>query len=535
MTEAMLDTAPVETRRQLQLPLIGVVWVAVAVAFIALRIAPIWHTPVAGAELIHLSGAWQARIGVGDDRFVPTLFQALSALLLHWSSSDIPARLLAFAATATIPGALYLLRGRLGEAGALLALILLALDGPGITVGASASAMGFDLAIALWLFTLTTRQSIPGWLAAVAGFAVATAGPITLPLVAGWAIVHLLRHNYPRPTMAAWCAGGVVVGVLLATFRFGLGPDGGLRVPPFQLFADSYSQLWSTAIGADVTLLYALPVLVAGLAAVVVALSRMYRDRSAQTDGLVLIVWAGAAAVWWVSSLNSHTTIPVVALTTPLAVILGPALVEATTSMWRADWHYARWLIPGGLLLLAVALEVAIDWAQRSSVGPTDEKLAVAGLCVVAVAAFAIVASARESFPALFAAVLAIAAFPMLSGAFGVALSTNGEPIPSPQSSTQARELRGIALEAVHDHGGLIVVSADFKDEVTWPFRDSGSIVVASRVPPNATFVVWPKDAPAPEGFAPVNGDWSLQREMHAPTSDFLTYLRWFSNRNVLN
>jgi hypothetical protein len=239
VTEAVLDAAPAETRPALQVPVLGLAWAVVAVAFVALRIAPIWHTPVAGAELIHLSGAWQARVGVADNRFVPTLFQALSALLLHWSSSEIPSRLLAFAATATIPGALYALRGRLGDAGALIALILLAFDGPAITVGASASAMGFDLAIALWLFALTTRRSIPGWLAALAGFAVATAGPITLPLVAGWAIVHLLRRSYPPPVLASWCAGGVVIGVLLATFRFGLGIDGGLRIPPFQLFAAS--------------------------------------------------------------------------------------------------------------------------------------------------------------------------------------------------------------------------------------------------------------------------------------------------------
>jgi hypothetical protein len=261
----------------------------------------------------------------------------------------------------------------------------------------------------------------------------------------------------------------------------------------------------------------------------------MYRDRAAQTDGLVLIAWAGAAAAWWVSSLDSHTTIPVVALTTPLALILGPALVEAITAMWRADWHYAAWLIPGALLLLAVALEVGIDWSQASTVGPTSEKLAIAGLCVIAVAAFAILASARQSFPTLLAPLLAIAAVPLLSGAVGIALSTNGEPTPSPEVTNQARELRGIALEAVHEKGGLIVVNSDFKDEITWPFRDSGSIVVASRVPPDATFVIWPKSASAPEGLAPVNGDWSLQRELHAPTSDFLDYLRWFSNRNVLN
>ena len=49
-----------------------------------------------GAEWIHLSGAWQARIGDPDGRFVPSLFQALSTLVLHISSSEVGPRIAAF-------------------------------------------------------------------------------------------------------------------------------------------------------------------------------------------------------------------------------------------------------------------------------------------------------------------------------------------------------------------------------------------------------------------------------------------------------
>ena len=37
-----------------------------------------------------------------------------------------------------------------------------------------------------------------------------------------------------------------------------------------------------------------------------------------------------------------------------------------------------------------------------------------------------------------------------------------------------------------------ILVHADFEDEMTWPFRDSGEILLASQVPPDASVVIWP-------------------------------------------
>ncbi len=534
MTEAVLEEARVETRPAVQVPVVALVWAACAAVFVALRIAPVWHTPVSGAELVHLSGAWQARVGVADDRFVSTLFQSLTVLSLHWTTSEVPARLLALVSTATIPGALYLLRGRLGEAGALLALILLTLDGPAITAGSSASAMGFDLAITIWLFVAMTRPSLPVWVVALIGFTVATAGPIPLALVAGWAVVRLARRDYPHLMSAAWCAGGIAAGIVLATFRFGLGVDGGLRVPPFDLFAASYSEVWSTATTLEIAALYSVPIIVAGIAAVGVAVWRMSRARSAQADGLVLIIWAAFAALFFVSSLQTHSAISVVALTTPLALILGPALVEALSAMWRADWYYARWLVPGALLAAAVALMFSIDWARNGRVGDVREQLLVAGLCVITAAALAILATSRESAPTIFAALIALVAIPMLSAAFGIGLASSGEPSPSPVTPQQARELRGIALQTARDKAGLIVVNDAFKDDITWPFRDSGSIVVASRAPADASILVWPGDAPPPEGFARLEGDWQILQDRTPPTGSFLKYLWWFTNRNVL-
>jgi hypothetical protein len=98
----------------------------------------------------------------------------------------------------------------------------------------------------------------------------------------------------------------------------------------------------------------------------------------------------------------------------------------------------------------------------------------------------------------------------------------------------QGREIREIALTARAQQGGLIVIHSDFEAESTWPMRDSGTVVFASRVPPDATVVVWPVTLPAPEGFAVIEGQWSFEEARYGPDGDFLDYLRWLSNRNIL-
>jgi hypothetical protein len=525
-TPAPFATVSVET----------VLWLTAAAVFIGVRIGTVWHAPVGGAELIHLSGAWQASIGQSDDRFVPTLFQALSALLLRVDGSATLSRLLAVAACATIPLALYLLRGRLGQAGALIALLLLALDGPAISLSSQASAMAFDLPLAIWLFVLMTQDDTQGWVAMGAGLAVTTAGPIPLAVVAAWAVVRLARADYPDVGMAAWCGAGVVIGVVLTTFRFGLGIDGGLRVAPLDLFAASFDQVWSSPFGIEVAVLYSVPILVAGVAAAGVAAWRMWGARSAQRDGLVLLAWAGIAALWFLASARSHTTVPLVALTTSLALIAGPALTEAAVAAWRADWVRARFYIPGAVLAFAIAVCWMLDWARDGRTGPGSDELLVAALCIAALSLLGLAASNRDARATVFAALLAVGVLPFLAGGLGVGLGSDGELIPSPNSPQLARLLRDTALATVAKQGGEIVVHPDLENDITWPFRDSGTIVVASRVPADASFVVWPASAAAPgDGFSPLAGDWQLLRAPDVPLSGFLAYLKWFSDRNSLS
>jgi len=527
----------VQQRNGIAVPISAIAWGGAAAVFILLRLGTVWHAPVAGAEIFGLSGAWQARLGVADERFVPTLFQALSALLLHLSSSPFPARTCAFLATATVPLAVFLLRGRLGRAGALLALLLLAFDGPAITLGTSASAMGFDFAITLWLFVVIDRagagQPLPRWLFPIVGFGVVTAGPLALPLVAGWFAARLARADYPELLASAWCAVGVVAGLLAATAQFGLGVDG-LRVPPFLLFARGYDQLWSTASAFDIALIYATPIVLAGVAAAVIYANRLYLAHAFRPRDLVLLAWTAGAFLWLLSSANAHSAVPVVALTTPLALLVGPLLAEGIGALVVADWRYARYLLPFAAFATALVLSVALKWAHANAVGGTAEQVLVAGLGVIAVAALGLLATQRDSRGTLVAAALAVAAVPFLAGGLGVGFSAGGEPAPSPIITAQAHELRDMALQTAAGGHGSIVVHPSLADAITWPFRDSGTIVIASRVPPDAAFVLWPAAQPQPAGYAAVAGEWSLIRQVMPPTTDFLTYLRWLADRGTV-
>ena len=509
-------------------------WAAAAAAFVLLRLAFIWNAPVGGFELAGLSGAWQARIGETDARFVPTLFQALSAALLHVSSSETPSRVLAFLAACSIPAAIYLLRPRLGEAGALLTLLLFAVDPVGIALGASASAMGFDLAVALWLFVAFTRSGAPDWHWAVGAFLLTTSGPVPLPLVAAVAAVALVNRRYPTGRQAVVLAAGAGLGIAFASFRFGLGWDG-LRVPPFVLFNAGFEQAWSAATVFELSILYGIPILLAGVAAAVVVALRAYRSRFASPETLVLLGWTAISLVWLLASSQSQNPVALAAVTLPLALLAGPAIAAAAAAAARADWQIARFLVPGAIFAATLALAQSLRWARADKAGEASERVLVAGLLVLALSALGYVAANRKALPTLLIPAVVAALFPLVAGTFGVALSSPHEALPSPLSPAQARELRGIALETVQANGGLLVVHPSFEKDITWSFRDSGRLIAASRVPENASILIWPATAPRPEGFNRVEGNWNLLQSPKLPTETPLQYLRWFSNRNSLD
>ncbi len=505
-------------------------WTAAVAVFLAIRLGALLNLPVAGAELVHLSGAWQARIGVEDDRFAATLFQALSALFLEGSTSEVPARLLAFAATATIPGALWLLRPVLGRSGALLTLIIFAFDAPAVVLGATATAMGFDLALVVWLATIVLREWRLKWGWAAVAFGCACSGPLTLPLLLALAIREATRRTRPGRTMVLALAAGTAAGVLATSLRFGFGWDG-LRVAPFDLFAASYEERWSSATTLALSFVYLWPAFALGLGALGWRLYRWYDHTEAFEP--VAIGWPVFAIAWWLTDLTGHGGVAATAVTVPLALLTGPAIVRAWPIARRADWRVAGMALAFGALLAGMAIAVVLDWAERGQTGPASEVARVAlfsGAGVMLVGLVATMPAARRALLVIPAAGL----FLLASAAINIAFVPADDSLPSPFVPDQARALRDIAISRAAANGGEIVIHPDFAQALTWPFRDSGDVLVASRVPPGAAVVLWPAALPRPEGFDVLEGNWALTRERLSPTRDPLDYLHWLFDRNTL-
>ena len=508
-------------------------WLAAGAIFFAFRLAALFSAPVGGVELDSLAGAWQAHTGNADERFIPTLYQAITALSFAVTTSEFPARVLALLAACSVPFALYRLRPALGESGALVALIVLALDPVSILLGATAWHGGFDLAIAAWLLVMLREERAPGWSLAAAGFAVVTAGPAVLPMVLGFAAVRLARQQYPSRENALWAAGGVIFGGVVAASSFGFGLQDP-TLPPIAAFGRGFEAGWSTQSTGSLAMLYSFPVLVLGSAAALYHAYQCWSIDEWAEDSAGLLAAAALGLAWVVISTLSSDPVPLAAAAFPLALLIGKVAPGAVGAVTRVSWLYAVLPLAALAFALFIAEAYVVDWARVDRVGPGRDKLIVTGLVIAAVACAGLLASNRRTAPAIFVPVVAVAAFLMLSGASGVSFGAPNEPLPSPISTIQGREIRDIALLAREQQGGLIVVHSSLQEASTWPLRYSGEIVFATRVPAEATVVVWPVTEPAPDGFGVVEGRWSLQETRPGPDGDFLDYLRWLSNRNIL-
>jgi hypothetical protein len=516
----------------------AIAWVAVGAVFIGLRLAAALDTPVGGPELIHLSGAWTAHLGDEDSRFVPALPQAIAALTFFATDSELPIRLIVLVITATIPAALYLLRPHLGEAGALVALFIIALDPIGIALQATASGLALDSALVLWCAVLLARGRGARLYAGPAGFLAGACGPLTLPFVAA-AAATAPRGAWARPSGSPLtdprlhALGGFVVAVLVSSFRYGLGWDG-LRVPPLLLFGDGFGGEWASATTAELLLLYTVPLAAGGAAAAVACLWRWRHAGSVSPAEWFLLAWAGVAALWLITSLRESNPAPILALNLPLALLLGPAIVRAVGACAAADWRLGRFLLPAAAVLGALALVPVLEWADRGVEGEDQSQLRVAIFSAAALAAVIAAAWTRRQRATAFAPALLLGFGGLLAGATGMAFRFADEPLPSPFSPQQARDLRDLSLELQAESGGPIVIHPRLREDATWPFRDSGDIVVASTPPLDAAVILWPPDLPPPEGFATLEGDWALIRRVVEPTSDWLDYLNWMLDRSTL-
>ena len=530
MTE---EPAAAERQPGVEISVGTLAWIAAGTVFVALRLAGVMSIPIGGVELEHLSGAWQAHAGNADGRFVPTLFQAIVAGTFAFTSSEAPARALALLASCSVPFALYRLRAQYGEAGAMAVLLLLAFDPITLLLGSTAWAGALDLPLVLWLLVLMHQLERPSWVFAVAGFLVATAGPLVLPLVVGFALVRLFRQHYSARQSALCTGGGVLLGLVLAATGFGTGLQDPV-LPPILALAHGFEANLSTESTGFLALAYSAPLIALGLAAAVYRATECWREETWPEDTAALLVSAALALAWVLLAAGSHDPAPLGAAAIPLALLLGRELPSWLARLRTVDWRYAAPALAGMAAAALIAEAYTVDWARIDRVGKDRDQLIVTGLVIAAVACGGILASNRRTAAALFLPVGAVAAFLMLTGATNVAFGGPNEPLPSPISTIQGREIRDIALETRAAQRGLIVIHADFEQEATWPFRDSGDLVFASRVPPDASVLVWPATEPAPEGFAILDGQWSLEEQRTGPDGGFLDYLRWLTNRNSL-
>ncbi len=519
-----MSAAPA-VRRAPAVSVAALAWVAAAAVFALMRVGLAWNAPVGGLELDHLSGAWLASLSIADDRYAPTLFQALTALTLNWTDSEVPARALALAGTLTIPFALYRLRHALGEAGALLALLLLALDPAGILLGATASAVAWDAAVALWLVVaLAGGRAPPPWGRAVLAFLVLTAGPLPLPFLAAAALLNARRLSVRALGPMAL---GAAAGLLATSLRFGLGGDGVL-VPSFALFAESFGAS-GAANGAELAALYGLPLLTGGAVAAVWLGVRVRRGGHGPPPVETLVAGAfGVAVLWLLLALGSASPLPLAAAALASSLLLGPALARIAGALRDARWREGRVLLPLALGLAAVACFQLAAWGRAGGPGGAYGQALVASSLVLALAALAFLAVRRETRPPTLVPVLVAGGVLLLAGASGAAFNADREPLSGPVRPALVREA---ALEAAA--GGLVVAHPRYREALAWSFRDSGVLLLASRVPPNAAAVVWPPDEAAPDGFVPLEGRWIVERAVHPP-GDFLGWVHWLGDRGGL-
>jgi hypothetical protein len=324
---------------------------------------------------------------------------------------------------------------------------------------------------------------------------------------------------------------GAAAGIVVASLQFGAG-EVGVSVPPLVAFVDTFDAGVSTLNTADIVLLYSWPVLAFGAGGAAWLLLR-HRE-SFETPHWLLLAWAVSALAWLVAAIPQGGAIVVGSATLPAALLGAFALLAAVPAIREADWNVARFAIPVGVAMAVVGFAYTVDWARVDRVGSDTEVARVIALFSAAVAALAVAAVDARSRAALLSPALVVGAIALFAGGMGVGLSGSSEPLPSPVSPEGARVLRELALETREARGGAIVVHPDFREEVLWPFRDSGDLIIASRPSEDAVVLLWPANVAQPEGFAVVEGQWSLLDRVANPTDSWLKLVRWYSHRNYL-
>lgn len=507
-------------------------WGGATAAFIALRALAVFHVPVGGFELWSLAGAWQGRAGFDDGRYIPTLFQAVTAAVLRTTESETPARLLALATSLAIPISLFSLRNRVGQAAALVALTLLALDPLQILLGATATAAAVDIPLLFAFLALRDRLARSPVSLAVAGFLAITAGPGVLPLLLGAALAAPRQRTFD-PRLPATVAVGVTAGVALASAGFGAGWQG-LTIPPFELFAAGFESGWSTETTSRIIALYGWAPAAFASFALALRIAREGPGAFRQPLDRLAAAWFAVTIAWCLVAGSSHDPLPVASLTAASALLAAQGAVRLFEAIASTHWRRAGWPLAAALVASATVVGPLLDWARLGQVGPASEVVAVLALTALIAGALAVLAHSARTRPVTLLPFLAAAALPWLSGGFAVASGSPNEPLPSPVTTVQACELRDLVTGPSRDPSAIVAIHPSLAEALTWPLRGARGIVVSSRIPPNASVVIWEPGSAPPDGFRVLEGRWGILRERNGPRSRLLDYLGWLADRNTL-
>lgn len=511
-------------------PLAALGWAGVAVLYGAVRLGVVLNAPVAGAELWSLSGAWAAHAGADDPRFAGSLAQGVAAATFAFTDSPVPARLaLTLLGAAVLAIAALRLRPAVGDGPLLAAAVLVALDPFHAASGGTASALALDVPIALLLFAVTVRSPAAAWPWPLLAAAVAVGGPLPLLLAFALLASRLARGQYPRPQTAALAAAGAAAGIAAASAGYGFRRVG-LAVPPADLFAASFDADWSTGAAAQLALLYSWPVLAAGGASAAWILARWARGGEAPPPWQRLALsWGGVGLLWLLAGAGSEAWAVIPAVSLPAALLAGAAAPLLWEGLCGADWRTAAPPLAAAAVTAASAGLFAFGWAFGR---PNGSALLAVLLAGGAAAMAALLASSPPTRPAAFLVPAALG-FLWLAAMTGRAAAPGApEPLYSPAATDQGRVIRAAALELAEGRG-RIAVHPDLADEVVWPLRRSGTILIADRPPADASVYLAPGGTPAPDGFLAIEGSWAFLRLTEPPES-MRGVLRWLASRNVL-
>lgn len=512
-----------------ELPIVGLGWLAAAAAYLSLRLAVAFHAPVAGVELWSLSGAWAAHVGLDDERCVGTLAQWVATLSFSFTSSPFPARILLATVGAGIAFvALARLRTTLGDGPALTASALFALDPFAVAVGGTASAAALDVPVALLLFSFVAHPPKAAWAWAPLALGVSVAGPLPLTLAFSALALSLVCRRPFTLRAVGYTALGVGVGVMAASLAFGLGRFGFL-VPPADLFARTFDAEWSTGSAGMFAALYTWPLVTAAAASAAWLLLRWLRMGEQVPDWIRLaLLWCAFSLISLLLAASAPSWLPVLAVTTPAALLVGAAAPKAWDALFRADWRLARIVLPIAGLAFASAALFAFGWAFGRPNGSIALAL-LAGMAAVAITTT--ILTSRTSAAAALVVPVAFGIVWLIAMTGRAVAPAAPEPLYSPAATEQGRTIRATVRELAAKEG-RIALHPDLEPIIIWPLRDTGTLLVADRPPADVAVYLVPGGYPLPEGFVSVDGRWAFVRET-SPPETVRAFLRWMAGRNV--